>query len=99
MEREKLPYVPPMTGVEALAMFGDRQLLTLEEQREYLGKQIDERTKELVVAQADPEAGWEDVHKMEIDLTAAREALKETNRIIRKIAQDFGNKRGPLTLH
>lgn len=99
MEREKPPYVPPMTGAEALAMFGDRRLLALEEQRETLGKQVDEGSKAIAAAQADPEADWDEIHKMEADLTVAREMLKETNRIIRKAAQDFGNKRGPVTLH
>lgn len=99
MEREKPPYVPPMNGKEVLSMFGDRRLLVLEEQRERLGTQVDTVSKQIAVAQKDSEADWEEIHKMELDLHAAQVMLSETNRLIRKAAQDFGLKRGPVTLH
>lgn len=98
MEREKQPYVSPMNGTEALAMFGDRRLLDLEEQRTFLGMRVDEASKEIATMQMDPEADWEEITKKESELEKTREKLKETNLLIRKAAQDFGTKRGPLTL-
>lgn len=96
---EKPPYVPPMNGKEALAMFGDRRLLALEEQRDRLGRQVDAVSKQIAEAQADPEADWEAISVLESDLAVSQTMLQETNKLIRKAAQDFGTKRGPVTLH
>lgn len=87
-----------MTGEEALAMFGDRRLLDLEEARKHLGTRVDETAKEIANMQMDPEPDWEEISKKELELDQTREKLKETNQLIRKAAQDFGTKRGPLTL-
>jgi len=88
-----------MTGEEALAMFGDRSLLTLEEQRDRLGLLTNEMAQELAALREDPEADWEVVSRLESDLDEVRETLSRTNKEIRKLGQDFGKKRGPLTLH
>lgn len=88
-----------MTGEEALAMFGDRSLLTLEEQRDRLGARTNEMEKELAALREDPETDWEVVSTLKRDLEITRETLSGTNKEIRKLGQDFGTKRGPRTLH
>lgn len=98
-EREKQPYAQPMSGAEALAMFGDRSLLILEEQRDRLGKRTNEMERELALLREDPEADWEVISKLESDLDVTRDTLSRTNKEIRKLGQDFGTKRGPRTLH
>lgn len=99
MDREKPPYIPPMTGAEALDMFGDRSLLTLEEQRDRLGHNVDQMQHELVALREDPEADWEVVSKLETDLDAMRDTLARTNKEIRTLGHKLGDKRGPRTLH
>lgn len=88
-----------MNGRDVLTMFGDRSLLTLEEQRDRLGAHTHEMERELAALREDPEADWKVVSKLENDLDQTRDTLRKTNQEIRKLAQDFGKKRGLPTLH
>lgn len=98
MEKEK-PYLPPMTGQEVFDMFGDRRLLTLEQQHKQLDVQMKELSAQLAVAHKHPEADWEEIKKMEAELQVVRELMREHDRLIRKAANDFAKLRGPVTLH
>lgn len=99
MEREKQPYIPPMSGTEAFAMFGDRRLLTLEEQHKRLSDRLNDFSAQLAHMHEDPDVDLKEMELVESDLQATREMMREHDRLIRKVAQEFGNKRGPVTLH
>lgn len=97
--REKAPYIPPMSGEEAFAMFGDRRLLILEEQHKTMSERLKALSQQLIDMGNDPDAESADVELVKADLQTTREMMREHDRVIRKAAQDFGNKRGPITLH
>lgn len=99
MSEHEKGYMPPMTGAEAFAMFGDRRLLTLEEQLVRLQQQMKDLTDRIADAESDPDQDPEETEKMRLEWNAMHEMLKEHNKVIRKAQKEFGEKRGPVTLH
>ncbi|MEK7451953.1 MAG: hypothetical protein AAB664_01320 [Patescibacteria group bacterium] len=99
MSEHEKGYIPPMTGEEVFAMFGDRRLLTLEEQLGRLDEQMKNLSAKLLEDQSDPESDPDETERLHTELNVVREMLKEHQRIIRLSQKEFGKKRGPVTLH
>ena len=99
MEGEKpSEYIPPMNGQGAFDMFGDRALLILEAEHKAFELHLKEVSNQIAVLQEDPEVDWEDIEELKTELQTTHDKMREHDRKIRKVAQDFGNKRGPVTL-
>ncbi len=99
MEGEKRSeYIPPMDGQGAFDMFGDRSLLVLEAEHKAFEMYLKELSNQIATLQEDPEADWEDIEELKVELQTTHNKMREHDRIVRKVAQDFGNKRGPVTL-
>ena len=88
-----------MSGEEAFAMFGDRRLLTLEEQLVRLQHQMKDLTNRIAEAESNPDQDPEETEKMRLEWNVVHEMMKEHNKIIRRSQKEFGEKRGPVTLH
>ncbi len=97
-EREK-QYIPPMSGQEVADMFGDRRLLILEEGHKRLSKRLEKLAQQIKASHEDPELNLEDLELLEAELFTTREFMREQDRVIRKAANEYGLKRGPVTLH
>lgn len=88
-----------MRGRDVADMFGDTQLLKLEEQHKMLEERLKEKSAMVADMKADPESDTEEIKRLEAELHVVREMMREQDRVIRKAAQEWGNKRGPVTLH
>ena len=88
-----------MTGKEVEMYFGDHSLLLLEDQHKRYADQLTELSAQLVTANESEEPDAEEIERLENELQETRENMRNHDRIVRRAAQEFGNKRGPVTLH
>jgi len=85
-----------MTGQEVADMFGNHELLKLEEEHKRFETELHELSQKIATAKEDSEADWETVDILETTFHEVLAKMRKYDVTIRKMGMDFATKRGPV---